>query len=277
MSSESIVNRCKDLRLKHSIFKKYNYPARIITIAAIIIPLAILVPTSPNDEKGEADYTQSPYAIHSGIIFLAGVGIAFFLSRKASGYKVRTYQIWAICALNVFENLNEYQRKATLKDYRDRAENNLNELINDMQIKIDEADDKIKWIIPFVNPVEEISSVLENNILPIVEGGDKNEIPKVKDYLVNLMKYLLYPSKSVPKELLAGKIPQTETIEKELEEKHERPLPYRNISLFGLFFGIGIATYFLALTLEVDKNTAFLAGAGLTGALCGGYFVYMKK
>jgi len=277
MTSETIVNRCKDLRLKHSIFKKYNQPSRIIAIVAIIIPLAILIPTSPNDEKGEADYTQSPYAIHSGIIFLVGVAIAFFLSRKANSYKVRTNQIWAIRALNVFENLNEYQRKTTLKDYRDLAENNLNDLINDMQRKIDEYDDKIKWIMPFVNPIDEIISVLEDTILPTVESGDKNEIPKVKDYLIILMKYFLYPSKSIPKDLLLGKIPQNEAIEKEIVEKRERPLPYRNISLFGLFFGVGLVTYFVALALEVDKSTAFLAGAGFTGALCAGYFAYMKK
>ncbi len=58
----TVISRCRDLRLSDSLFKQYNRPARILAFLAIAIPLAIVVPTSSEDESGEIDYTTSPYA-----------------------------------------------------------------------------------------------------------------------------------------------------------------------------------------------------------------------
>ena len=159
----TVISRCRDLRLNDILFKKFNRPARILTLIAIVIPLAIVVPTSSEDEAGEIDYTTSPYAAYAGIMFLAGVVIAYFLSRNASGYKIRNNQEWAIKALNAYENLNEYEREKAPEDYLEKAEDSLNDLINDIQLKIDETDDKIQWIIPFVNPIEELVTVIDND------------------------------------------------------------------------------------------------------------------
>ena len=273
----AIIGKCKDIRLNDLIFKKYNRPARILTLLAIVVPIAILYPTSGEDEDGDIDFTTSPYAAHSGIGFLAGVVIAYFLSKKASRYKIRANQVWAIHALNVYENLNEYKREDAPEDYLENAENSLEDLVDSIRSKIDETDEKIQWIIPFVNPIEELVTIIDNKILPLLENGDKVNIPKIKSYLVKLMIYFLSPSKSLLDELIAAKLPvsnvnsDTEIIES------IRPLPFHNIGVFGIFMAVGIMTFFLALGLEVDKNTAFLAAAGLTGALSGGYFVYMKK
>lgn len=273
----AIISKCKDIRLSDSIFKKYNRPARILTLLAIVVPIAILYPTSGEDENGEIDFTTSPYAVPSGIIFLAGVVIAYFLSKKASRYKIRTSQKWAIHALNVFENLNEYERTSAPEEYKEKAEKSLDKLIGDIQSKIDETDEKIQWIIPFVNPIEDLITILDNEIFPLVESGDKTKIPKVKSYLVKLMNYFLSPSESLLAELLSEKIP-SETVEQRVTTiETKRPLPFHNVGLFGIFFAVGIATFFLAIGLEVDKNSAFLAAVTLTGALSGGYFVYMKN
>ena len=135
----TVISRCRDLRLNESLFKKYNRPARILALLAIVIPLGIVVPTSSEDETGEIDYTTSPYAAYAGIIFLAGVVIAYFLSRKANGYKIRNNQEWAIKALNAYENLSEYEREKAPEDYLDTAVNSLDDLIDAIRSKIDET------------------------------------------------------------------------------------------------------------------------------------------
>ncbi len=273
----TVISRCRDLRLNDSLFKKYNRPARILTFLAIVIPLAIVVPTSSEDESGELDYTTSPYAVYSGIMFLAGVVIAYFLSRKASGYKIRNNQEWAIKALNAYENLNEYEREKAPEDYLDKALDSLDDLINDIKSKIDTTDDKIQWIIPFVNPIEELVTVLDNDLVPLVDSGDKIKIPNVKSYLVKLMKYFLSPSKSLLKELVSEEIPSGEIITDAGITITKRPLPFRNVGIFGIFVAIGFAIYFLAIGIEVDKNNAFLAAATVSGLLSAGFFAYMKK
>jgi len=273
----TVISRCRDLRLNDSLFKKYNRPARILTLLAIVIPLAIVVPTSSEDESGEIDYTTSPYAAYVGIMFLAGVVIAYFLSRKASGYKIRNNQEWAIKALNAYENLNEYEREKAPEDYLDKAVDSLDDLIIGIQSKIDNTDDKIQWIIPFVNPIEELVTVLDNDLVPLVDSGDKTKIPNVKTYLVKLMKYFLSPSNSLLKELVSEEIPSGEIIMDEEITITKRPLPFRNVGVFGIFGAIGIAIYFLAIGIEVDKSSAFLAAATVTGALSAGFFAYMKK
>lgn len=272
-----VISKCKDIRLNDSIFKRYNRPARILALIAIVVPIAILYPTSGEDENGEIDFTTSPYAAHSGIIFLVGVVIAYFLSKKASRYKIRTNQTWAIHTLDVYENLNEYERTSAPEDYKEKAEKSLDDLIGDIQSKIDKTDEKIQWIIPFVNPIEDLITTLDNEIFPLVESGDKTKIPQVRSYLIKLMNYFLSPSEHLLEELLSEKISlgQVEHEVKMVEAK--RPLPFRNAGLFGVFFAVGVTTFFLALGLEVEKSSAFLAAATLTGALCGGYFVYMKK
>lgn len=273
----TVISKCRDLRLSDSSFKTYNRPARILALLAIIIPLAIVIPTSSEDEAGEIDYTTSPYAAYAGIIFLAGAVIAYFLSRKANSYKIRNNQKWAIKTLNAYENLNEYERKNAPEDYLDKAENSLDDLVNDIRSKVDETDDKIQWIIPFVNPIEELVTVLDNEWLPLVNTGDKTKIPNVKTYLVKLMKYFLSPSSSLLKELVSEEIPSGEIIMDEDITITRRPLPFRNVGVFGIFGAIGIAIYFLAIEIEVDKSSAFLAAAMVAGALSGGFFTYMKK
>jgi len=272
-----IISKCRDMRLNNSIFKKYNQPARILTLLAIIIPIAILYPTSENDENGDIDLTTSPYATYGGIGFLAGVVIAYFFSRKASGYKIRTNQEWAVHTLDVYENINEYERDEAPEEYLEKAEKSLDDLISSIQSKIDKTDDKIQWIIPFVNPVEDLVTILDNKIFPLIENGDKTNIPKVKSYLAKLMNYFLSPSKLLLDELIKEKIPTSEVNSEEEIIKSTRPLPFRNAGVFGIFLAIGITTFFLALGLEIDRNTAFLAAAGLTGAFSGGYLAYMKK
>jgi len=274
----TIISKCKDIRLNDSIFKKYNRPARIITLLAIIVPVAILYPTSGEDETGAKDFTTSPFAVPSGIVFLSGVVIAYFLSKKASRYKIRTSQKWAIHALNVYENLNEYERPSAPDDYKEKAEKSLDSLIGDIQSKIDESDKKIQWIIPFVSPIDDLITILDNEIFPLVESGNKTIIPKVKSYLVKLMNYFLSPSDSLLTELLSEKIPSGTVEHRAATIETKRPLPFHNVGLFGIFVAVGIATFYLAtIGLEVDKNSAFLAAVTLTGALSGGYFVYMKK
>lgn len=273
----AVISKCRDIRLNDSIFKKYNRPARVLTLLAIVVPIAILYPTSGVDENGEIDFTTSPYAIPSGIIFLSGVVIAYFLSKKASRYKIRTSQKWAVHALNVYENINEYERTSAPDDYKEKAEKNLDGLISDIQSKIDESDKRIQWIIPFVSPIDDLITILDNEIFPLVEGGDKTKIPIVKSYLVKLMNYFLSPSDSLLTQLLSEQIPSDAVEHRVTTIETKRPLPFHNVGLFGIFFAVGVATFFLAIGLEVDKNSAFLAAAGITGALSGGYFVYMKK
>ncbi len=273
----TVISRCRDLRLDESLFNKYNKPARILTLLAIVIPLGIVVPTSSEDETGEIDYTTSPYAAYAGIIFLAGVVIAYFLSREASFHKIRNNQEWAIKALNAYENLSEYEREKAPEDYLAAAVGSLDDLIYAIQSKIDETDDKIQWIIPFVNPIEELVTILDNDLVPLVDSGDKTKIPHVKAYLVKLMKYFLSPSKSLLKELVSEEIPSGEVIMDEEITIRKRPLPFRNVGAFGIFVAIGIAIYFLAPEIGVDKSSAFVAAAGVTAALSAGFFVYMKK
>lgn len=138
MTSENvIIGKCRDFQLNDSTFKKFNRPATILAILAIIIPLAVLYPTSTEDESGDVDITTSPYATYGGIGFLAGVVIAYFLSKKASGYKIRTNQEWAIHALNAYENLSEYQRDEAPEDYLIKGKEKLEDLIESIQAKIE--------------------------------------------------------------------------------------------------------------------------------------------
>lgn len=279
MTAENvIIGKCRDFQLNASTFKKFNRPARIITVLAIIIPLAVLYPTSSTDDKGDVDITTSPYATYGGIGFLAGVGIAYFLSRKASTYKIRTNQKWAIYALNAYENFSEYQRDDAPEDYLIKGIGKLDELIESIQSKIDNTDDKVQWIIPFVNPIEELVTVLDFKILPLVENDNKQNIPQVKIYLLKLMNYFISPSKSLLDELISEKFPEIKDEDYESEDiPSSRPLPFRNLGVFGIFLGIGIMTFFLATNIDVEKSSAFLAAVGLTGALSGGYLAYMKK
>ncbi len=128
-----------------------------------------------------------------------------------------------------------------------------------------------------MNPIEELVTVLDNELVPIVDSGDKTKIPNVKAYLVKLMKYFLSPSKSLLKELVSEEIPSGEIIMDEKITITKRPLPFRNVGVFGLFGAIGITIYFLAIGIEVDKNSAFLAAATVSGLLSAGFFTYMKK
>ncbi|GEM_PF-4984054 len=277
LKDTTVISRCRDLRLNDSIFKKYNRPARILTLLAIVIPLVIIVPTSNKDESGQVDYATSPYAGYAGIIFLASVVIAYFLSRKAGSYKIRTNQEWAIKTLNAYENLSEYERENAPKDYLDKAADSIDDLISSIQSKIDGTEDKIQWIIPFVNPIDDLTTILDDKLLPLVDSGDKTKIPNVKTYLVKLMKYFLSPSNSLLEELISEEIPSDKIALDEGIRISKRPLPFRNVGVFGIFGAIGIAIYFLAVGIEIDKSSAFLAATTVTGALSAGFFAYMKK
>ena len=272
-----IIGKCRDFQLNDSTFKKYNRPTRIIAILAIIVPLAVLYPTSTTNEEGDVDLTTSPYATYGGVGFLTGVIIAYFLSRQASGYKIRTNQEWAIKTLNTYENLSEYQRDDAPKDYLIKGTEHLENLIYSIQSKIDSTDDKVQWIIPFVNPVEELVNILDVKILPLIESDDKQNIPQVKLYLLKLMNYFIFPSKSLLDELIVENIPDIKNDSELQIVTSTRPLPFRNMGIFGIFIGIGVVTFFLALGLEVEKSSAFLSAAGLTGALSGGYLAYLRK
>lgn len=280
MSSEKqIINTCKDLRVNLSLFRKFNRPARIIAFLAIVIPLGILIPTSPLDENEELDLTQSEYSTHAGIIFVVGAGLAYYFSKKASPFKIIDNQEWAINAYNAYENLTEYQRESTLENYKENALAQLTQLIREIKKKINDADDKIQWMIPFANPIGEILLRLEHNVLPIVRTGTKEEIPSIKSYLTKLMTYILHPSESLLNELLSIEIKQPiEGISKPISEiVAEKQINLKQVLIFGIFVIVGIFVYFLARFIEVDNNTAFLGSITLTAALIGGYFVYMKK
>ncbi|WP_428327052.1 hypothetical protein [Nitrosopumilus sp.] len=277
-SENEIVGKCRDFQLNDRTFKKFNRPAMIITILAIVIPIAILVPTSTENEEGELDITTSPYAPYGGIGFLAGIIVAYILSKKASKYKIRANQEWAIYTLIVYENIIEYQREKAPEEYLTNAKEKLEDLIEEIQSKIDNTDDKVQWIIPFVNPINELVNILDNKIYPIIESSNKQNIPQVKSYLIKLMTYFISPSKSLLEELIAEKILIVEDKPKlKIVKSARRPLPFKNFGIFVIFLGIGIVTFLLAPELDVDKNSAFLAAASLTGALSGGYLVYIKK
>lgn len=278
MTSENvIVGKCRDFQLNNSTFKTFNRPAKILALLAIIVPLAILYPTSTTNEDGDVDITTSPFAPYAGIGFLVAVIIAYFLSKQASGYKIRTNQKWAIYALNAYENFSEYQRDNAPEDYLTKGTEKLEELIDSIQSKIDSTDDNVQWIIPFVNPVEELVNILDTKILPLVENDAKQNIPQVKSYLLELMTYFISPSKSLLDELIADNTPYVKKDSELQTVTSTRPLPFRNLGIFGIFLGIGVVTFFLALSLDVEKSSAFLSGAGLTGALSGGYLAYMRK
>jgi hypothetical protein len=91
------------------------------------------------------------------------------------------------------------------------------------------------------------------------------------------MKYFLSPSNSLLEELISEEIPTDEIALDEVIRISERPLPFRNVGVFGIFGAIGIAIYFLAVGIEIDKSSAFLAATTVTGALSAGFFAYMKK
>lgn len=278
-SNESIITVCKSLRIKHAKFDHYHRPAQIIALLSIIIPLAIIVPTAPNDENGDQIFADSPYASHSGAIFLALVVLAAIFSKKASPFKITTTQKWTVLALTAYEKLLEYNQNPTIQDYQIQAKEKTIELVSDIKTKIGDVDDKIKWLIPFVNSFEGLIDYLEKNIAPSFDSTNKEDLRCLETFLINLMDYFLHPTEERLKKLLDYKFTTVPIPSSELPSKFGalKNTSIFRIGMFGAFVVVGIITFNIATYIDIDKNSAFLGSIGIIGALVAAFIGYLKK
>lgn len=273
-----MITICKDNRDKKNKFIRYNKPAIICIIIAIIVPLIILVPTSETDSKGNLDFSTSKYATYGGIIFLSGIVLGAVFSKIAKKYKVSISERMALYAFNTYESISEYKRVSTVKNYKEEAIEALTNLIQEINTRIENLDEKIKWIIPIVTNIKNLSLRLEQNLLPSITSDDQKTVDENKSYLIKLMTYFLCPSESLLEEILSIDIPHViggQVISN--KKSNIRIQLSRKIWIFATFCGIGVVVYLLALFIGIDKNTAYLSGITLAGFIIGGYIIYLKK
>jgi len=278
MYTKDIIATCKDNQDKYSRFKRYNTPAKVCTLLAVLIPLVILVPTSSSDSKGQLDITTSPYASYGGIIFLVGASLAIIFSQLAKKYKITMPERLALYTFNTYENMSEFNRGSTVKNYKNEAEKSLVTLIREIKTTTKEADEKIRWILPFLSSIRKLPPHLEENLLSNMTSNNQDVIEEIKKYMVKLMTYFLNPSEILLKELLLQTFPQTNNHQEVLNKNSIISVrPSRKVWIFIAMSGMGGAVYFLALAMGIDKNTAFLAGITLAGTIIAGYIAYLRK
>ncbi|WP_187147657.1 hypothetical protein [Candidatus Nitrososphaera gargensis] len=194
-------------------------------------------------------------------------------------------QQWAIRTYNTYENLSEYSQ-TKLEHYKTQANKEFSSLIDDISGKLTEVDDKVKWVITFVNPMERLVLHLEQNILPLITSGSENQLADIRPYLLKLTTYFLAPSEELLKELLPSGTSSIESIststglrmiDQNIHGGQKLALPQKHVIIMGLSVLVGIGVYFLAIFIEVDKSSAFLGSVTLAGALIGGYLAYTSK
>ncbi len=277
-SANDIITVCKNNQDKYSSFKRYNNPVRICALLAIIVPLIILAPTSSHDSKGNLDLTTSPYAAYGGIIFLIGVALVIIFSQLAKKYKITLPEKLALYAFNTYENMSEYNRGSTIKNYKSEATNAFTNLVEKIKTNTYEADEKIRWILPFLSAIKDLPSHLEGNLLPNITSDNQEVMEEIKKYLIKLMTYFLHPSETLLKELLSQKFPNITNSQDVSSKKRTISVrPSKKVGIFAAICGVGGVVYILALTMGIDKNTAFLSGITLAGTLIAGYIAYLRK
>lgn len=186
MLSSELVRKCKKLDAKDKEFLKFNRPAKLLIIAAVVVAFALLFYV-PEDQKF-ADYPLESYSV--GIFFTSAIVIAAFLLQKAKRYKVTGYTKNSVLVYRAYSQLEQYLEDGVFS-HLENAEKSMDSLLSDLQAEWGELSKENPSLKSLVKPLDGFMKGLDNRVIPAIINEDEKDIKKILNTLSLLIDFFL--------------------------------------------------------------------------------------
>lgn len=186
MLSGELRKTCVKLDAKDKEFYKYNVPTKLLVILIGIVLVGFII-WVPEDEPIE-NYTNEGYAV--GIFLLIAIIVSYYLNMKSKRFIVTGYSKNVVRSFRAYLLLEKYL-KDEITSHLDKAETNLDSLLNSLRHIWGESTTTNPPFKSLTIPTKTLIANLENRLIPSLTNEDEKSIQKTQEIIASLISFLL--------------------------------------------------------------------------------------